>query len=275
MKKEDSISDSSPIYLSIEEKYQEDFIIYDGIEFKRTPYKFMFEVPFFRCSHSINYFHISSSNWTEFKTGLQELFSTDFLRCAKSFLLFIILPEKIKQGSTTILQQTNEIFSIDKELKKRFGKAFFFTTSFTSGQLCKAHIMLCDNAPTENDFIPEYHRGIGEPWDFLEICHHCPSPCQILHFCIQCPKNEIDKWDSQVHNTINESHLANPSILTIIQLGLPYSGITANERTIIQKSFEIFDPKILNLGIGASITANMIEANIYLIFNPSKDIIPN
>lgn len=158
----------------------------------------MFEVPFFRCSHSINYFHIEPLDWRKFKVNLQEVFTDDFLGCAHSMLLFIILPESIKQNSTATPQETNKIFSIDKELKKRFGEAFFFHTSFTSSWFCEAFIMLCDKAPKRDDYLPEYHRGTGEPWDFFEICHHCQSPCRILHFCIQCPKNEMDKLPTQV-----------------------------------------------------------------------------
>lgn len=273
MKKEDSHINSELFNFSLTEESQENYVIYDGIEFKQTSYKFMFEVPFFRCSHSINYFQIKSLDWTKFKTSMQEAFTTDFLGCAKSMLLFIRLPKSIKQDSTT-LQETNEIFSIDKELKKRFGKTFFFTTSFTSDPLYEAHIMLCDNAPSEKDYIPEYHMGMGEPRDFFEICRLCQSPCQILHFCIQCPKNEISKLKEQAHNSINDSYLSNPSIFTIIQLALPDSGLTEDELTIILESLGPFNSQ-RTFGIGASIIEDMIEANIYLILNPSKNKIFN
>ncbi len=273
MKKEESHINSESFNFSLTEEPQENYVIYDGIEFKQTSYKFMFEVPFFRCSRSINYFQIKSSDWTKFKANMQEMFTTDFLGCAKSLLLFITLPESIKQDST-ILQKTNANFSIDQELKKRFGEAFFFTTSFISSQFCEAHIMLCDNAPTENDYIPEYHMGMGEPWDFFEICRLCQSPCPILHFCIQCPKNEINKLKEQAHNTINDSYLSNPSILTIIQLGLPSSALTEDELTIILESLGPFNSQ-RTFGIGASIIEDMIEANIYLILNPSRNKIFN
>lgn len=272
MKKETATPDTVPVNLSFTGRSEKGCVIHDGIEFKQVSYKFMFEVPFFRCSHFINYRHIGPSEWTKFKANLQEAFTTDLLGCAKSMLLFITLPESMKQDSTT-LQGTNESFSIDQELKKRFGEAFFFHTSFTSSQFCEAHIMLCDNAPTENDYLPEYHLGMGEPWDFFEICRLCQSPCQILHYCIQCPKNEISRLKEQAHNSIDDSYLSNPSIRTIIQLGLPYS-VTEDELRIILESLGPFNSQ-RTFGIGASITEEMIEANIYLILNPFKNKISN
>lgn len=62
MKKEDTTIDTVHINLSFTERSKKGCVIHDGIEFKQVSYKFMFEIPFFRCSRFINYFHIEPSD---------------------------------------------------------------------------------------------------------------------------------------------------------------------------------------------------------------------
>lgn len=270
--KKTSSTDNDTFVFSSSNTQQEEFIVYDNVEFKIAPYIFMFEVPFLRCSKSINYAKISSPNWDDFKTKLKEIFSTDMLEDAKSVLLFIQLPQDIQNYEVKQLKES-EIFSIEQTLSARFGKAFFFTTSFPKycNPTFEARIMLCDNAPTVNDYIPEYHRSHGEPYDFLEISYNCDTPCQIIHSRFTCPRNELnkEKLSQLICNATSQSCQANSSTCKIVQLGLSES-LSMEEFSIIMESFRSSHSIEFQVGIGALIKEDIIEANIYLLDNPSK-----
>lgn len=263
--------DNEGITFSFPDASQETFIVYDNIEFKTAPYTFMFEVPFLRCSKSINYIKISSHNWGEFKTKLKDTFSTNMLKYAKAVLLMIMLPQNIEHNRTKNTEES-KVFSIEQTLKTRFGKAFFFTTSLSGycNSTFEARIMLCDNAPTSEDYIPEYHRSRGEPYDFLEISNNCDTPCQILHSRIICPQKELnkEKLSQLICKAINQSCQENSSTCKIVQLGLP-ENLSIEDFSTITDSFGSFYPIEFKIGIGALIKKDFIEVNIYLLDNPS------